>query len=89
MNERLTFRVAKRILGGIVARRFRFRVRPGHAFMTFSNDASTSGGSSDAAEEVVVSEAEAARLLRLGRRGLELIEVIEDQPSAAKKKLPG
>jgi hypothetical protein len=57
--------------------------------MTFSNDASTPGGSSEAGEEMVVSEEEAARLLRLGRRGLELIEVIEDQPSAAKKKLPG
>jgi hypothetical protein len=57
--------------------------------MTFSNDASTPGGSSEAGEEMVVSEAEAARLLRLGRRGLELIEVIEDQPAAPKKKLPG
>jgi hypothetical protein len=38
---------------------------------------------------MVVSEAEAAQLLRLNRRGLELVEVIEDQPAPPKKGLPG
>ena len=57
--------------------------------MSSSNDPHAPGGASKAGQETVVSEAEAAQFLRLGRRGLELIEVIDDQPMQPKKRLPG
>jgi hypothetical protein len=57
--------------------------------MFSSNDPRRPGGASEAGQELVVSEIEAAQLLRLNRRGLELIEVIEDQPAPPKKRLPG
>ena len=74
--------------GVILARRFRLRVRPGHLFLSSSNDPRTPGRASEAGDEIVVSEAEAAQLFRIGRRGLELLEVIDDEPKP-KKKLPG
>jgi hypothetical protein len=43
----------------------------------------------DAGDEIVLSEAEAARLLRLSRRSVDLVEVIDDVPELTKKKLPG
>jgi hypothetical protein len=56
--------------------------------MLSSTDSKVRGGSFEAGDEIVVSEREAAQLLRVGRRGLELLEVIEDDPTPP-KKLPG
>jgi hypothetical protein len=65
-------------------RRFRLRMRPGRAMVTFTTDperepASTAG----AAEEVIVSEETAAFLIR--QRAADIVEIIEpaesDQPA--------
>jgi hypothetical protein len=47
-----------------------------------------SPGASGAGRELIVSEAEAAKMLKIGRRGLELLEVIDDQPPP-ERRLPG
>jgi hypothetical protein len=69
-------------------RRFRFRIRPGTAFVGASTDPETPGFTAKSGEEIVVSEEEAARLLRVFRRKLELLEVIDDHQSP-RRKLPG
>jgi hypothetical protein len=74
---------------GAMARRFRFRVRSGNALMSASNDPGTPGRTAAAGQEIVLSEAEAAQLLRIGRRSVDLIEVIEDESAPTQKRLPG
>jgi hypothetical protein len=60
-------------------RRFRLRVRPGHAIVTAAPDrdseSSTSAGAG-AGEEVVVSEKTAAFFVR--RRAVDIVEIISD-----------
>jgi hypothetical protein len=59
------------------SRKIRLRVRPGVALYG-------PGFSYSAGDEFVVSFAEAARLLKgKGRRGVEIVEVIDDEASAA------
>jgi hypothetical protein len=53
-----------------------------------STDPETPGFTVEPGQEIVVSEGEAAHLLRRGRRGLELLEVIDDRPEPP-RKLPG
>jgi hypothetical protein len=83
----LTKRAAKAILNGL-PRRFRFRVREGSVISTYGEEPQ-SVGSYSAGQELVVSEEEAAGLLRnKGRRSVDLVEVIDDAP-ASRKRLPG
>ena len=63
--------------------------RSGTALMWSSDDPRTPGRSVKADRRIVVSEAEAAQILRVGRRGVDVIEVIEDETPPTKKKLPG
>ena len=85
----LTKRAAKAILNGL-PRRFRFRVREGSAVhISAYGEQPQSVGSYSAGQELVLSEEEAARLLRnKGRRSVDLVEVIDDAP-ASRKRLPG
>jgi hypothetical protein len=73
------------MLGGL-ARRFRFKIREGTGLHRYEDGHVESFKAGD---EVVLSETEAAALLRgKGRRGFELLEVIDDSP-ARRRKLPG
>jgi hypothetical protein len=64
----------------------RFRVREGAAFRFYGEN---EGAAYTAGQEVVLSEREAASLLRgKGRRGFDLLEVIDDAP-VRRKKPPG
>jgi hypothetical protein len=63
-------------------------VRPSSAILSSSDEPGATGAGIEAGEELVVSEAEAAELLRFARRAVELVEVIDDQPME-KKRLPG
>jgi hypothetical protein len=56
--------------------------------MSASTDPGTPGRTAAAGQEIVLSEAEAAQLLRIGRRSVDLIEVIEDEPAPTQKRLP-
>ena len=83
----MTKRAAKAILNGL-PRRFQFRVREGSVISTYGEEPQ-SVGSYSAGQELVVSEEEAAGLLRnKGRRSVDLVEVIDDAP-ASRKRLPG
>ena len=83
----MTKRAAKAILNGL-PRRFRFRVREGSVISAYGEEFQ-SVGSYSAGQELVVSEEEAAGLLRnKGRRSVDLVEVIDDAP-ASRKRLPG
>ena len=83
----MTKRAAKAILNGL-PRRFRFRVREGSVISAYGEEPQ-SVGSYSAGQELVVSEEEAAGLLRnKGRRSDDLVEVIDDAP-ASRKRLPG
>jgi hypothetical protein len=64
-------------------------VRPGNAFLSASTDPRAPGQKAEAGQEIFLSEVEAAQLLRLNRRAVELIEVIEDERSPTTKRLPG
>ena len=57
--------------------------------MSASTDPRTPGRTAEAGQEIVLSEAEAGQLLRVGCRSVDLIEVIEDEPAPTQKKLPG
>jgi hypothetical protein len=56
--------------------------------MTATTDARRPGRSYAAGEEFVVKESDAAVILRVMRRGVDLVEVIDDRPSGP-RKLPG
>jgi hypothetical protein len=71
-----------------LTRRFRFRIRSG-TFISASDDPGTPGFVAEPGTEIVLSEIEAAQLLRIGRRDVELLEVIEDDPTPRKPRLPG
>jgi hypothetical protein len=62
-------------------RRFRLRLRPGRAVVSFNPDARQPNNQSDSGVEIVVSEPEAAFLVR--QRAVDIIEVFDaptDEP---------
>jgi len=83
----LTALAGRRILVD-VTRLLRLRVRPGTALLVASTEPDA-GGSYQAGEEIVLPMSEAALLLRgKGRRGFEIVEVIDDPPVARERRLP-
>ncbi len=73
-----------------MTRRFRFRVRSGHALFRFGDDVEdeAAGRTYQAGDELLVDEPTAATMLRMARRSVELIEIVDDRPERA-KRLPG